>query len=61
MAEQHRVTNVIVSGGEKGATIIKKVGNSRKTRSKGTVMRTIATHQCGPDSNSGVKAHNYVG
>ena len=61
MADQHRVTNVIVTGGEKSATSIKEVGNSRRTRSKGALMRTFATHQCGLDSNSSVSGYNYVG
>ena len=61
MADQHRVTNVIVIGREKSATSIKEVGNSRRTRSKGALMRTFATHQCGLDSNSSVSGYNYVG
>ena len=61
MADQRRVTNVIVRGGEKGARSIKEVGHSYTTRSKGALMRTLATHQCGLDSNSGVNGHNYVG
>ena len=58
-ADQGRVTNVIVRGGEKGATSIKEVGHSWRTRSKGALMRILATHQCGLDSNSGVNGHNY--
>ena len=42
MADQHRVTNVIVTGSEKSATSIKEVGNSKRTRSKGALMRTFA-------------------
>ena len=58
-ADQGRVTNAIVRGGEKGATSIKEVGHSWRTRSKGALMRILATHQCGLDSNSGVNGHNY--
>ena len=60
-ADQHRVTNVIVTGREKSTTSIKEVGNSRRTRSKDALMRTFVTHQCGLDSNSSVSGYNYVG
>ena len=60
-ADQHRVTNVIVTGREKSTTSIKEVGNSRRTRSKDALMRTFVTHQCGLDSNSSVSGYNYAG